>query len=75
MHVCTAADAYAVSLRGLAATPAHRVSNPNPTSRAINTPIKFAIDVPVTNNPVALSGNPKIVRIHWTICRSTSIGI
>ena len=37
--------------------------------------MRFAIEVPVTNNPVALEGKPKIVCIQPTICRSTSIGM
>ena len=59
----------------LAATPAHRTSKPSSVSRAIKMPMRFASEVPVTNRPVALSGNPKMPRIQRTIWRSTSIGM
>ena len=37
--------------------------------------MRFAMDAPVTNNPLALSGNPKSFRIQPVTCRSTSTGM
>ena len=36
--------------------------------------MRLAMEVPVTNRPLALSGKPKIRRIQRTIWRSTSMG-
>ncbi len=62
----TAVEAYAVRRLALAfaARPSRRTSQPSSASRATTTAIKFAIDVPVTNSPAAVSGKPKIACIQ-----------
>ena len=49
-----------------ARTPLRRTPVPSAAVRATRTAIRFAIEVPVTKSPLALSGKPKRVRIHCT---------
>ena len=74
MQLWAATEVYATSRLELAATPAPRTSKPSSVSRAIRTPMRLAMEVPVTNSPVALSGKEKIRCIHRAIWRSTSMG-
>ena len=50
--------------------PSQRTPLPKVAVRATSTAIRFAIDVPVTNRPLAVSGKLNISRTHCTTCRS-----
>ena len=57
------------------ATPVRRPSGPRARRRAISTPMKLAIEAPVTNRPLAVAGKPNSSRIQPATSRSTSIGM
>lgn len=73
MQPCAAAEVYATS--GAPCKPSWRAAAPSACVRATSTPIRLAIEVPVTKTPLAVSGKPNSSAIQRAIWRSTSTGI
>jgi hypothetical protein len=56
----------------MAETPCSRTSTPAVTLRATVSPIKLAIEPPLTKVPLALAGNPSISLHQSTTCPSSN---